>query len=110
MIFYGSRSDYRRITVMQTQKRPDYCQKYGQRYRLLCGGHSEGLILTGLRLPVPESVRGRCESTVAVSTRPVAAVELWGKQSFNAEVTGTARLYRAASAWISGLDVLPKSM
>lgn len=56
----------------------------------------------------------RDQSLICVSVtdrfRPGAAVELWGKQSFNAEVTGAARLYRAASAWISGLDVLPKSM
>lgn len=73
-------------------------------------GEEDGQLMAGLRLPAPGSVRGRCESSVAVSRRPVAAVELLGKQSFNAEVTGTARLYRAASAWISGLDVLPKSM
>jgi hypothetical protein len=36
--------------------------------------------------------------------RPRAAVELLGKLSFNVEVTGAARLYRAASVWTAGLD------
>ena len=37
--------------------------------------------------------------------RPRAAVELLGKLSFNVEVTGAARLYRAASVWTAGLGV-----
>ena len=39
----------------------------------LSGLDGQWLLLAGLRLPAPGSVRGRCESTVAVSTRPIAA-------------------------------------
>ena len=37
------------------------------------------------------------------STRPEAEVGCQGKRTFNVEVTGAARLYRAASVWTAGL-------
>ena len=40
---------------------------------------------------------------VGGGNRPGVADRQTGKQSFNVEVTGAARLYRAASVWTAGL-------
>ncbi len=54
----------------------------------LSGLDGQWLLLAGLRLPAPGSVRGRCESSVAVSRRPVAAVGLDEPRRSTTKYTG----------------------
>lgn len=63
----------------------------------------DGPVLAGLRLPAPRSVRGRYESTVAVSMRPLASVQLSGTLSFDVKVRGREKrsfLPVRCTAWL----------
>lgn len=51
----------------------------------------------------PDVLYGHCQ--VSVSVRPVADPQTYGKLTLNVELAGAARLHRAASVLMDGLEL-----